>query len=147
MRRNWTPRTESDDRFLSNGKRVRNQIELDPILDAAFQSKDRDYWLTKLEEAGIPAGPINSIPEVFNEPQVVHREMLRYLPHPLAGQVPQVMSPLRFANSKMKVDTPPPLLGQHTTEILDNLGFTEAEIEQSAEQERYLNWSARTLID
>jgi crotonobetainyl-CoA:carnitine CoA-transferase CaiB-like acyl-CoA transferase len=76
-----------------------------------------------LEAAGVPCSPINTVPEVFAEPQVRHRRMLRELPHPAAGQVPQVVSPLNFANASLAFDRAPPLLGEHTDEILRELGL------------------------
>ncbi len=76
-----------------------------------------------LDAAGVPCSPINTVPEVFAEPQVQHRRMLRELPHPTAGHVPQVVSPLNFANASLAFDRSPPLLGEHTGEILRELGL------------------------
>ena len=77
----------------------------------------------------MPAGSINTVPEVFDDPQVQHRGMLRRLPHPVAGEVPQVMNPLRFGQSSLRVDRAPALLGQHTDEVLAELGLSAAQIQ------------------
>lgn len=122
------PALAGDERYATNGQRVRNQASLDPILDAAFASQPRAHWLEKLKQAGVPAGSINSVPEVFEDPQVAHRAMLRRLPHPVAGSVPQVMNPLRFGGAALRVDRAPPLLGEHTDEILAELGLDAARI-------------------
>jgi crotonobetainyl-CoA:carnitine CoA-transferase CaiB-like acyl-CoA transferase len=122
------PEMADDERYRSNSQRVQNKTTLDPILDRTFASRTREHWLRILKEANVPAGSINSVPEVFAEPQVVHRQMLRHLPHPVAGSVPQVMTPLRFANAELKVGMAPPLLGQHTDEVLAELGFDAARI-------------------
>jgi crotonobetainyl-CoA:carnitine CoA-transferase CaiB-like acyl-CoA transferase len=73
----------------------------------------------------VPCGPINAVPDVFADPQVKHRGMLRDLPHPLAGRVPQVVSPIRMQDSPLTFDRAPPTLGQHTAEVLAELGLTE----------------------
>lgn len=122
------PELKSDERFLTNGQRVVNQTLLDPVLDAAFLREDRKVWLARLEQAGIPAGPINTVPEVFEEEQVVHRGMLQHLPHPVAGTVPQVRSPFKFAHAETLPDTAPPTLGQHTDSVLEGAGFNPDEI-------------------
>jgi len=123
------PALARDARYATNGKRVQNQASLDPVLDAAFASQPRSHWLGKLKEAGVPAGPINTVPEVFDDPQVVHRGMLRRLPHPAAGSVPQVMNPLRFGSASLRVDRAPPLLGEHTLEVLGDLGLSDEQIQ------------------
>ncbi len=117
-----------DERFATNGQRVKNQHLLDPILDEVFMSAERGIWLDRLLSVGIPAGPINSVPEVFEEPQVKHRNMLKFLPHPIAGTVPQIMSPFQFPNSPTTEDIAPPILGQHTAQILETLGYTEEQV-------------------
>jgi crotonobetainyl-CoA:carnitine CoA-transferase CaiB-like acyl-CoA transferase len=71
----------------------------------------------------VPSGPINTIDRVFANEQVKHRQMLRALPHPLSGTVQQVVSPLRFANAPLSFDNAPPLLGQHTQDVLSSLGL------------------------
>ncbi|SAI65417.1 acyl-CoA transferase [Bordetella ansorpii] len=123
------PELARDERFATNGRRVRNQAELDPILDEILASQPRAHWLAKLKDAGVPAGSINSVAEVFEDEQVVHRGMLRHLPHPAAGLVPQVMTPLRFGGADLRVDRAPPLLGEHTHEVLAELGLSDARIE------------------
>jgi crotonobetainyl-CoA:carnitine CoA-transferase CaiB-like acyl-CoA transferase len=112
-----------DERFATNPSRVRNHPLLDPLLRSEFGKRSRSELTALLDAAGVPCSPINTVPEVFAEPQVRHRRMLRELPHPTAGQVPQVVSPLNFANASLAFDRAPPLLGEHTGEILRELGL------------------------
>jgi crotonobetainyl-CoA:carnitine CoA-transferase CaiB-like acyl-CoA transferase len=120
------PEWAADERFATNPARVRNHAALDPLLRSELASRNRAQLTSALETAGVPCSPINTIPEVFAEPQVRHRRMLRELPHPAAGAVPQVISPLNFANAPLSFERPPPLLGQHTDDILRELGLNPA---------------------
>ena len=128
------PDLAADPRFQTNGQRVVHQAALDPILDDILIQRDRSHWLQALGKVGVPAGSINSVPEVFAEEQVRHREMLRHLPHPLAGQVPQIASPLRFSDAPSGSSMAPPLLGQHTDEILLELGYSKTDIDALRER-------------
>ncbi|MBI4191477.1 MAG: CoA transferase, partial [Betaproteobacteria bacterium] len=119
-----------DERFATNAARVRHQEILLPQIEKAFARETRGYWAERLSEVGVPCGPINSIPEVFDDPQVKQREMLRYLPHPAGSLVPQVVSPFRFANAGLEFQVPPPLLGQHSDEVLRELGVDDEKIAQ-----------------
>ena len=112
-----------DPRFSTNAARVGANAELTALLSAAFAAWQRDALVAALDAAGVPAAPINTIPQVFADPQLQHREMLRQLPHPLAGSVPQVVSPIRLADAPLRFDRAPPLLGQHTQEVLRELGL------------------------
>ncbi|WP_116522199.1 CaiB/BaiF CoA transferase family protein [Achromobacter insuavis] len=123
------PDLARDARYVSNSQRVKNLDTLDPLLDAIFITEPRAHWLDLLKRAGVPAGSINTVPEVFEDPQVLHRGMLRRLPHPTAGEVPQVMNPLRFGQSTLRVERAPALLGQHTDEVLAELGLSAAQIQ------------------
>jgi crotonobetainyl-CoA:carnitine CoA-transferase CaiB-like acyl-CoA transferase len=101
-------------------------VALAPLLRAEFAKRSRSELTAQLDAAGVPCSPINTVPEVFAEPQVQHRQMLRELPHPTAGRVPQVVSPLNFANAPLAFDRAPPLLGEQTQEILRELGLVPA---------------------
>jgi len=118
-------RTElaDDERFATNAQRVRNLPELLAIIREALLADDLAVWLAKLEAVAVPCGPINTIPMVFEDEQVRHREMLRHLPHPVSGRVPQVVSPIRLRNAPLAFDRAPPTLGQHTDEVLRELGI------------------------
>jgi crotonobetainyl-CoA:carnitine CoA-transferase CaiB-like acyl-CoA transferase len=117
------PEWASDARFATNPQRVRNHAELDPLLRAQFQRRKRADLTAALEAQGVPCSPINTVPEVFADPQIQHRRMLRDLPHPKAGRVPQVVCPLNFADAQLGFDRPPPLLGEHTEQILQEIGL------------------------
>ena len=92
-----------DERFARNSARVANQMLLNPMIDEALSHNDRMHWIAKIEEAGVPCGSINSIPEVFEDPQVKFRGVLKKLPHAQAagGEVPTVSNPLRFASGEL----------------------------------------------
>jgi crotonobetainyl-CoA:carnitine CoA-transferase CaiB-like acyl-CoA transferase len=122
------PQLAGDERFGTNSARVRNNAALYPLLREAFAQKDRSDWVDALEAAGVPCGPINSVAEVFEDPQVRHRGMKITLPHPLAGEVPLVASPLRFTVTPLEPERAPPLLGEHTAEILQHLGLDAAAV-------------------
>jgi crotonobetainyl-CoA:carnitine CoA-transferase CaiB-like acyl-CoA transferase len=118
-----------DPRFSSNGKRVENRAELTRLLAEIFRRRTKKEWVELLEAAGVPNGPINDIAQVFAEPQVQARGVKIELDHPVAGPLPMVASPMRFSGTPLEFKTPPPLLGEHTDEILQELlAKTPAEI-------------------
>lgn len=121
------PALADDPKFATNAARVENLEELEGLLINALASGTIDHWVTSFAAAGVPSGPINTVGRVFDEPQVQHREMLRDIPHPLSGSVKQVVSPLNFANAPLTFDRAPPLLGEHTEEVLKALGFEETQ--------------------
>lgn len=118
-----------DERFSTNPARVRNLPILSALLRERFSKWIRADLIAALDMAGVPAGAINSVADVFAEPQVIAREMLRYVPHPSGVDVPQVASPLRFANNPLQTQTAPPLLGADSESILKELGYSQGAID------------------
>jgi len=121
------PGLAEDPRFATNAARVENLPALEAVLIEALSRQGISAWVEALAAAGVPSGPINTIDRVFAEPQVIHRQMLRDIPHPLAGTVRQVVSPLNFRNAPLTYDRAPPLLGEHTLEVLAALGLERGE--------------------
>jgi crotonobetainyl-CoA:carnitine CoA-transferase CaiB-like acyl-CoA transferase len=112
------PEWSTDPRFSSNAQRVANRAVLVPLLRQATVMRTSADWIAALEAAGVPCGPINRIDEVFADPQVIARGMKIDLPHSLAGSVPLVANPIRLSGSPVAYQRPPPLLGEHTAEVL-----------------------------
>lgn len=114
-----------DERFATNEARVIHLDILHPMITIELGKRDLTDWLEIFSSAKVPCGPINTIPMVLENAQIKHREMLQNLEHPLAGTVPQIVSPMRFERSKLEFKNAPPLLGEHTQEILEYLGLGE----------------------
>jgi len=123
------PELADDPRFASNGKRVENRAELSRLLQAIFQKKTTHEWVELLDAAGVANGPINDVAQVFREPQVKARGVKIELEHPVAGKMPLVASPMRFSGTPLEYELAPPVLGQHTDEILrEVLRLSDGEI-------------------
>ena len=118
----------ADERFATNAQRVRNIGALSAMLRDAFAKWERGQLIAALDKAGVPCGPINTVADVFEEPQVKARGMLRHVPHPCGVDAPQVASPMRFAEAALQAQAAPPLLGQHSEDILSELGYSAAGI-------------------
>ncbi|WP_312806916.1 CaiB/BaiF CoA-transferase family protein [Comamonas sp.] len=118
-----------DERFATNAQRVRNITTLSAMLRHAFAQRPRAELIAALDGAGVPCGAINSVPDVFEDPQVKARGMLQYVPHPSGVQVPQVVSPMRFSETPLQQQVAPPLLGQHSRQVLEELGYSAERIE------------------
>lgn len=124
------PTLAKDPRFATNPERVRHRDQLIPLLAEQLQQRPRDEWLVLFESVNVPAGPINTLDQVYDNPQVQARQMKITMDHPLAGPAHFVASPLRFSASPVRYDTPPPLLGEHTQQVLSTwLGLSEAQIQ------------------
>ena len=123
------PHWADDPRFASNAARVANRALLIPLIRQATVFRTTAQWVEVLEQAGVPCGPINDLAQVFADPQVLARELAISLPHALAGSVPQVASPLRMSETPVEYRRAPPLLGEHTEEVLARLlGLSTAEV-------------------
>ncbi len=121
------PGLATEARFATNGDRVEHRDELIPILAARFATDTTATWLARLESAGIPAGPILDLPAALSSPQAQALGMRVGLEHPALGRVDQVGLPFELAATPASIRTPPPLLGEHTDEILAEAGYTAAE--------------------
>ena len=115
------PEWGSDPRFVSNKQRVVNRSVLVPLIRQATVFKTTAEWVSQLEAVGVPCGPINDLAQVFANPQVQARGLAIQLPHALAGLVPQVASPIRLSETPVEYRNAPPLLGEHTQEVLERV--------------------------
>ena len=122
-----------DPRFRTNPDRVRNRELLVPIVEGIVRTRSSSDWIAALTAAGVPCGPINDLEQVFEDPQVRDRRLRVEIPHPSGVPCPTLASPMRFAVTPIEYDTPPPLLGQHTREVLAGvLGLGKAEMDDLA---------------
>ena len=120
-----------DPRFATNAARVRHRAEVEPVIAAFMATRPRAFWVSELTAAGVSCAPVNNIAEAFAEPQVVARGLRVELPDPRLGVVPVVASPMRFSESTVEYRRPPPVLGEHTAEVLrDWLGMDDTGIEK-----------------
>ena len=118
-------------RFASNAQRVRHRDLLVGLITEKLAAKTAREWLALLEPSGVPVGPINNLEQVFADPQVRHRGMEVRAPHAAAGEVTMVASPMRFSRTPIRYEHGPPVLGQHTAEVLRSvLGLDAGRIEQ-----------------
>lgn len=122
------PDVANDERFIRNRDRVQNIEELEEIISARLATLERDKWVDRLIRSGVPCAPINTIAEVFEDAQVRYRGMLVSLPHPKGGSVPQVGSPFVFDSADLTPTVRPPMLGEHTDEILRLIGRDDDDI-------------------
>jgi crotonobetainyl-CoA:carnitine CoA-transferase CaiB-like acyl-CoA transferase len=123
-----------DPRFASNADRMRNLPALQAELTAFFKTRTSAEWLRRLEEAGVPAGPVLDVRQMQSDPQALAREMIVKTAHPVAGQVSSIGLPIKFSETPGRVTRAAPVLGQHTREVLREHGFSDAEAEQMAAQ-------------
>lgn len=118
-----------DPRFQNNSKRVEHRAELIALLSKMFLQRDNESWFTLLTEAEVPCAPVQTIDQVFQAPQVLHRGMLMEIDHPTAGKVRMAGIPVKFSGTPASVRQPPPLLGEHNEEVLETwLGMSAAAI-------------------
>jgi crotonobetainyl-CoA:carnitine CoA-transferase CaiB-like acyl-CoA transferase len=122
------PDLTTDARFSTTRARIENREALLAILDQEMLKRPAADWLQRLDAAEVPASPVNSLPDALEHPQVRHRELLQTTEHPVAGEIQLLRNPIKFSETPIGACAAPPVVGQHTTEILQSLGFDEAKI-------------------
>jgi len=117
-----------DARFATNGARMRHREALVAEMSALLGKRDTDTWVAEFELAGVPAGPVKSMGQVLDDPQVKARGMLVEVDHPVAGTVTALGCPIKFSHGDGVTRRGAPLYGEHTAEVLAELGYSEAEV-------------------
>ncbi|HEV8342938.1 MAG TPA: CaiB/BaiF CoA-transferase family protein [Candidatus Binatia bacterium] len=123
-----------NDRFRTREARRKHYPELERALEPTFATRTRSEWLTRLEENDVPAAPLYNVAEVLGDPQVKHLGLVEEVEHPKAGKLGFVGSPVSYTNISKQKATPPPLLGEQTAAILNELGYGQAEIKKLEKQ-------------
>lgn len=126
------PELRDDPRFTDNAERLRNQPALSAALTPLFKRRSSAEWLRRLEEVGVPAGPVLDVSQMHADPQTLAREMIVETKHPSAGDVKAIGLPIKFSHTPGGVRRAAPLLGQHTREVLREHAFSDAQIDQMA---------------
>jgi crotonobetainyl-CoA:carnitine CoA-transferase CaiB-like acyl-CoA transferase len=125
------PELAANPLFATNRNRVQNRGQLVPMLEAVMKTRGKADWLAALEAAKVPCGAINSLAEVFADPQIEARGMVTEWKHPVKDDLKLVSSPIRLSATPVRTDLPPPLLGQHTDEVLrELLNYSEAKLSE-----------------
>jgi crotonobetainyl-CoA:carnitine CoA-transferase CaiB-like acyl-CoA transferase len=124
------PELAADERFRTNGDRMRNLAALTPLIAERLRSRPSADWIREFEAAGVPAGPVNRIGDMLADPQVAAREMVVEVDHPRAGRTRALGLPIKFSDTPGKVERAAPLLGEHTREVLAGLGYSAAQIDR-----------------
>ena len=122
-----------DDRFKTNPLRLANREELAEELEKSFITKTSEEWVDLLLSGGIPAGPITTYPEAFNSEHGKHRQMRMEIDHPVEGKIPNIGFAVKLSGTPQQIQRHPPLLGEHTNELLAELGFSDDEFKKLAE--------------
>jgi formyl-CoA transferase len=123
------PELKDDPRFADNQRRLAERTALVEVLSEAFATRDADEWLAKLQQAGIPCGAINTIADVFNHPQAEARKLRLEIKHPTAGLIGTPGIPYKMSQTPADAHRHPPMLGEHTDEVLTKmLGYTAEEV-------------------
>jgi crotonobetainyl-CoA:carnitine CoA-transferase CaiB-like acyl-CoA transferase len=115
------PDLAEDPRFATTPQRVANRELLVPQIADILRGRPVDHWMPLLRDANVPAGPINDFRQVFDDPQIRHRQVVQEIEHPLSGRMSMVGNPLKFSSTPVEYKLPPPLLGEHTAEVLREL--------------------------
>jgi len=118
----------NDERFAKNLGRVRHRVELEAAVADAIAKYDREPLLKLLEDAGVPATPVNTVDQVMNDPQTAARQMIERVLHPKLGEIPVIGTPVKYSRMRPGVRTPAPLQGEHTDEVLAEWGYSTGEI-------------------
>lgn len=113
----------TDERFVTNSVRIVNRQVLIPMIEAVMATRSRQDWMQALEEVGVPCGPIQTIDQVFDHPQVKARELWRHIAHPVAGRAPTTASPINLSATPVQYTRHAPMLGEHTEEVLREFGL------------------------